>query len=221
VGTSAATSGRARATSPAASTGPLRAASRLKLRFNLWGSAGGAFNDFACLLLWCGLSRVTGNHRIREITLNDVKPFSMSMAAGKGTALVRIDAVLDRAEQRPRRWRLQEAPFRPAAAQPQQAQRRPARHPFRREAGRRQVSTDRVGAGGLARRAERHQGGRPGRGGERAGSARPAPCGGVIAQHQGRGCLHQPNLYHSCCQDRCLTLTKPVSEHHLLNMLIR
>jgi hypothetical protein len=29
--------------------------------------------------------------------------------------------------------------------------------------------------------------------------------------------LHQPNLYHSCCQDdRCLTLTKPVSEHQML-----
>jgi hypothetical protein len=34
--------------------------------------------------------------------------------------------------------------------------------------------------------------------------------------------LHQPNLYHSCCQDdRCLTLTKPVSEHQLSNMLGR
>jgi hypothetical protein len=34
--------------------------------------------------------------------------------------------------------------------------------------------------------------------------------------------LHHPNLYHSCCQnDRCLTLTKPVSEHQLSNMLSR
>jgi hypothetical protein len=30
------------------------------------------------------------------------------------------------------------------------------------------------------------------------------------------------DLYHSCCQDdRCLTLTKPVSEHQLSNMLSR
>jgi hypothetical protein len=34
--------------------------------------------------------------------------------------------------------------------------------------------------------------------------------------------LHHPNLYHSCCQDdRCLPLTKPVSEHQLMNMLSR
>jgi uncharacterized C2H2 Zn-finger protein len=35
-------------------------------------------------------------------------------------------------------------------------------------------------------------------------------------------CGAHPNLYHSCCQDdRCLTLTKPVSEHQLSNMLSR